>query len=180
MEKSRATFLTTTLKTVVVHTVTYFAVGVIAFTLFNYPARFAQPGVSSLMRQTDDPIVMAGPLFQPIRGLLFGAVFYLLRDIYIARKRGWLTMWAVLVVLGIFSTFGPSPGSIEGLIYTILPVEGQLFGLVEILMQSFFLSTVTHYWMNHPEKRWVTWGLVGAFFILLLMTGLGLFLGRSA
>ena len=58
-------------RTVVVHTVTYFAVGFTAFKLFHYSKKFADPALSSLMRQTDDPLVQAGVLFQPIRGILF-------------------------------------------------------------------------------------------------------------
>ena len=37
------------------------------------------------MRRKDDPVLMAGPLFQPIRGVLFGVVFYLLRREYFGR-----------------------------------------------------------------------------------------------
>src|SRR5712692_1767947 len=58
-------------KTIVTHTVTYFLIGLAAFWCFGYARKFAEPGVRSLMRQTDEPLVMAGPLFQPIRGLLF-------------------------------------------------------------------------------------------------------------
>ncbi len=179
MEKSRPTLLATLIKTIVVHTVTYFVVGVIVFNLFDYPVRFAEPGVSSLMRQTDDPLVIAGVLFQPIRGLLFGIVFYLLRDVFFVKKHGWLTMWVVLVVLGIFSTFGPASGSIEGMIYTKLPIGGQLFGLIEILAQSLLLAVVTFYWVTHPEQRWISWLLVGLFVIIILLATLGLLMGGS-
>ena len=44
-------------RTTVVHTLTYFAVGLIAFSLFNYSAQFSDPALSSFMRQTDDPLV---------------------------------------------------------------------------------------------------------------------------
>jgi hypothetical protein len=80
-------------RTAVVHTLTYFAIGLIAYSLFDYSARFADPALNSLMRQTDDPLVQAGVLFQPIRGVLFGLVFYLLRDVLFRQKNGWLVMW---------------------------------------------------------------------------------------
>jgi hypothetical protein len=32
------------------------------------------------MRPMTDPLVIAGPLFQPLRGLVFALVFYPLRD----------------------------------------------------------------------------------------------------
>lgn len=168
------------LKTTVVHTVTYFIIGFIAFTVFDYTARFAEAGLSSVMRQTDDPLVTAGPLLQPIRGLLFGVVFYLLRDAFVGRKNGWLTMWIVLVVVGIFSTFGPAPGSIEGLIYTTLPVGRQLLGLVEVLVQSLLLSAVTVHWVSHPEKRWLTWALGVLLALGMLLPALGLLVAGTS
>jgi hypothetical protein len=161
-------------KTAVVHTLTYFAVGLIAFSLFNYSASFADPALSSFMRQTDDPLVQAGVLFQPIRGILFGLVFYLLRNVLFRQKNGWLIMWITLVVIGIISTFGPAPGSIEGLIYTRLSFIGLWGGLVEVLSQSFLLSVITYYWVNHPEKRWLTWAFGILFIIALTLPALGL------
>jgi hypothetical protein len=161
-------------RTIVVHTLTYFAVGLMAFSLFNYSAGFADPALSSFMRQTDDPLVQAGVLFQPIRGLLFGLVFYLLRDVLFRRKNGWLIMWITLVVIGIISTFGPAPASIEGLIYTKLSFMGLAGGFVEVLSQSFLLSAITYYWMNHPEKRWLTWVLGILFIIALILPALGI------
>jgi hypothetical protein len=84
----------------------------------------------------------------------------------------------MLVVVGILSTFGPAPGSIEGLIYTTLPVRGQLTGLTEVLLQSLLLSIVTYYWVRHPDSRWLNWGLGILFFIVLLLPALGLLLGQ--
>ncbi len=179
MEMQRFTLVGITVRTIVVHTVTYTLVGLVAFTLFDYTARFAGPGLSSLMRPTDDPLVAAGPLFQPIRGVLFGVVFYLLREVFFAKRNGWLIMWIALVFLGIFSTFGPTPGSIEGWIYTTLPVNAQIFGLPEVLLQSLLLSFVLSYWVNHPEKRWITWALGGLFVVVLLLPTLGLLLAGA-
>ena len=129
-------------KTIVTHTLTYFLVGLAAFWSFAYARKFAEPGVRSLMRQTDDPLVMAGPLFQPIRGLLFGLVFYLLREPLFGARTGWLVLWLVLVVVGILGTFGPAPGSVEGMIYTTLPFRFQLESLPEIVVQALALSTL--------------------------------------
>jgi hypothetical protein len=180
MREHRPTFWGIILKTTITHTVTYFFVGLLAFTVFNYTDRFAEPGLSSLMRQTDHPLVAAGPLFQPIRGFLFGIVFYLLRDRLFRREDGWLVAWVMLVVVGIFSTFGPTPGSIEGLIYTTLPVRGQLAGLSEVLVQSFLLSVITYYWVRHADSRWLNWVLGIVFFIVLLLPALGLLLSQVA
>jgi hypothetical protein len=123
---------------------------------------------------------MAGPLFQPVRGLLFGVVFYLLREPLFGRRRGWLVLWVTLVVLGILGTFGPTPGSLEGLVYTVLPPWLHLRGLPEVLLQSLFLSLLVSYWVNHPDKRWLDRVLGTAFVLALLLPSLGLMLGQSA
>ena len=96
-------------KTTLVHTVTYFLMGLLAIYFMDYTARFADPEVATYMRQTDDPWVAVGPLFQVLRGMLFGWVFYLLRQVVFARKSGWLIMWLVLVIIGILSPFGAAP-----------------------------------------------------------------------
>ena len=166
-------------KTVVTHTVTYFLVGLAAFWCFDYAGKFAGPGVRSLMRQTDEPLVMAGPMFQPIRGLLFGFVFYLLREPIFGARKGWLMLWLVLVVVGILGTFGPAPGSLEGMVYTTLPLRFHLESLPEIVVQALAFSALLWYWVNHSAKRWLTWGLGVAFVAALLLPTLGLLVGRA-
>jgi hypothetical protein len=174
MKDIQHTFLNITLKTIVVHTVTYFLVGLVAFTVFNYTARFTEPGLAGLMRPTSEPIITLGPALQPIRGLLFALAFFPLRETLFGKKKGWLITWLLLVTLGIFSTFGPAPGSVEGLIYTTIPVQTQLSGgLLEVLSQSFLLSTILYYWINHPEKRWLNWVLGILFVLVFLMSILG-------
>ena len=160
-------------KTTAVHTLTYFVFGLMAYTLFNYSASFADPALSSLMRQTEDPLVQAGVLFQPLRGILFGLVFYMLRDALFPKKNGWMIIWIMLVVIGIISTFGTAPGSIEGFIYT--KASSSLWGGgLEVYAQSFVLSFLTYYWVNHPEKRWLNWALGISFSIALILPALGL------
>ena len=174
MSQNQPTFLQLTVKTTVVHTVTYFIVGILAFWLLDYRSLFAETKLSNLMRQTDDPWVMAGPLFQPIRGFLFGIVFFLLRDVLFTKRNGWLVMWLVLMILGFFSTFGPTPGSIEGFVYTTLPPWLHAMCAPEILLQSLLLSLVVYFWVKHPEKSRISWGLGIAFFVVLALPTLGL------
>ena len=47
-------------------------------------------------------------------------------------------------------------------------------GLVEVLSQSFLLSVLIYYWVNHPEKRWLNWVLGILFLIALILPALGL------
>ena len=174
MTQTRPTLLEALVKTIVTHTVTYFIMGLLASTILDYARFFAESGLNVMMRQTSDPQVMVGPLFQPIRGILFGIVFYLLREPFFGKKNGWLVMWIVLVVVGIFGTFGPSPGSLEGMLYTVFPLWVHLRGLPEVLLQSLFLSLILFYWVNHPQKRWLNWVMGIAFLILMSLPILGL------
>jgi hypothetical protein len=179
MSNGRLSFVTLAIKTVTVHTVTYFLMGLLAFTLLDYRHWFAEPSMKALMRQTDDPWVMAGPLFQPVRGLLFALALYPLREILFDRKNGWLVLWLELVILGILSTFAAAPGSIEGMIYTTLPLRSHLLGLPEIFLQSLLLSVVLHYWVRRPEQKWLSWTVGALFFLALLLPLLGLLTRQS-
>lgn len=161
-------------KTAITHTVTYFVIGVLAYTLLDYHRLYAETELRHLMRPTTDALVMAGPLFQPLRGLIFGVVFAITRGAWLGQPRGWARLWVVLVGLGILSPFGPSPGSIEGAVYTTLPVRLHAIGLPEVLLQALLLSVVVWYWVSHPEKRWLRWTIGAAFFIALALPTLGL------
>jgi hypothetical protein len=161
-------------KATVTHTVTYFIAGLLALAIFDYGSRFADPQVAAYMRQIDHPLVAAGPLFQPIRGALFGLVFYLTRESWMNKKRGWLVLWAMLGVIGIVSTFGPAPGSIEGLIYTTWGVEQILYGYPEVVVQSLLLAVGVWLWVKYSDKRWLTWLMLGCFVIALLLPVMGL------
>jgi hypothetical protein len=174
VDNSKPRFPALAVKTIVVHNITYFLMGLLASALLGYAESFASPWMACWMRQTDDPMVMAGPLFAPIRGLIFALAFYPLRETLFGRKNGWLIMWWLLVALGILSTFGPAPGSVEGMVYTIIPIAQQLTGWLEVVPQALLLSIILFYWVNHPEKRWLTWLLVAVFVVLLLMPALGL------
>jgi hypothetical protein len=161
-------------KTVIVHTVTYFIAGILAYTLGDYATAYAQPPLSYFMRPTTDAVVMAGPLFQPIRGVIFALAFYPLRTVLFAPRRGWLVMWWLLLALGILSTFGAAQGSVEGLIYTIVPAAKQILGLWEVVLQSLLLSVVLHHWVTRPDKRWLSWTLGAAFVLVMTLPLLGL------
>ncbi len=167
------------IKTVITHTVTYFVMGVLAFLVLDYAHLYAETSLKYLMRQTTEPMVMAGPLFQPVRGLIFGIVFFLLRRSFFGPGKGWLLMWTVLVCLGILGTFGPAPASLEGVIYTILPLRLHLIGLPEVVVQAFLLSFIVFYWVMNPRKKWLSWVMGSLFALVLLFTVLGLLRGGS-
>jgi hypothetical protein len=164
-------FSSIAIKATVVHTVTYFLVGLLSFVLLNYSAKYADEVVSGLMRQTDHPLVALGPAFQILRGFLFGIVFYVLRDLIFTQKRGWLSLWLVLVIVGILSPFGAAPSSIEGVLYTVLPIWFHFAGFPEVFVQSGLLAFLTYSWVNHPEKKWLGW-VFGIIFVLVILMSL--------
>ncbi|HXJ96347.1 MAG TPA: hypothetical protein VMT20_26215 [Terriglobia bacterium] len=165
-------FLPLAVKTIVCHTITYVIMGILAAHFLNYAAVMSRP--ESGMRHMTDPWVMAGPLFQPVRGLAFALVFYPLRERLFGRKDGWLVMAWLLIALGILSTFAAVPGSIEGMIYATIPIRSQLRGWLEVVPQALLLSALLCYWVNHSEKKWLNWLLGIAFFLVMAMPALGL------
>jgi hypothetical protein len=156
-----------TSKTIIVHTVTYFIMGLLALTFLEYKTAFTEPITREYMRQVDEPIIALGPALQFIRGILFAMAFYPLREILFRRENGWLITWLLLVSLGILSTFGAAPGSVEGLLYTKMPVSLQISGWMEVMTQALLLSTVLYYWVNHPEQKWIAW-LLGIVYVLVI------------
>jgi hypothetical protein len=148
--------------------------GLIVSSFLDYQQKYALPFMACWIRQFGDPILTAGVLFQPIRGIIFALALYPLREVLFGKKNGWLILGWLLVALGILSTFGPPPGSIEGMIYTIVPIPYQLGSYIEIVPQALLLSAGLCYWVNHPEKKWLNWVLGIAFVITLLFPVLGL------
>jgi hypothetical protein len=98
----------------------------------------------------------------------------MLREPFFAGKNRWLAMWAVLVSVGILGTFGAPPGSLEGVIYTVLPFSLHLTLLPEVLVQSLLLSWLLFQWVNHPGRKWLNWTMGAAFLLVLLFPVLAL------
>lgn len=136
------------------HMVTYFLMGIIAGTLLNYKEIFEIPPLSYLMKPIDSPWVAVGPILQVFRGLVFALALWFFKDVFLFTKYGWLKLWGLLVGLSILSTVGPTPGSIEGMIYTKIPIISQVKGYLEIVPQTLLFSLFVCYWYNKPKKLW--------------------------
>jgi hypothetical protein len=173
-------FLPFAARTAVVHTITYMVMGVLAATLLDYRAAFARPDMACWMRPVSDPIVMAGPLLQPLRGIVFALALFPLRASIFGRRRGWLILWGLLIGLGVVNTFGPAPGSLEAMLYTVIPIPDQLKGYVEVVPQAGMLAFLLVYWVEHPQTRWLTRTLVALFALAIALPILGLLAGGRA
>jgi magnesium-transporting ATPase (P-type) len=171
-------FAVLAVKTVICHTVTYFAMGIWAFRAFHYAEMINQP--NSGMRHLNEPMVALGMPLQAIRGVLFASVFYLFREGLFGRKNGWLRMSWLLVGLGILGTFAAPPGSVEGFIFTTTPVWIQLRSYLEIVSQAVLLSVLLCYWVAHPGKKWLSWSLGAAYALCVGLPILGFLAQRAA
>jgi hypothetical protein len=129
----------------------------------------AMQGYQEIFRATDSALVTAGPLLNIIRGLLFGLVLYPFRETLIMRKWGWLYLWALFLVFALFSTIGPGPASIEGLIYTHVPLSHHLLTPWEGMLQTLVFSLLLIRWEKGISKR-LTQILV--LFSIMLLAGI--------
>ncbi|MPQ44231.1 hypothetical protein [Clostridium tarantellae] len=137
------------LKTTIIHILTYILCGIIFSTIFSYNSLFNINGVNGFMKEFGDSSTLLGPLVQVIRGIVFGIVLLLFKDIFMGKKYGWLKLWTILSVIGIINTPAPAPFSIEGIIYTNLPLEFHLKIAPEIIIQTLLFS----YLLAKPSKE---------------------------
>jgi len=154
------------------HVTTYFVAGLFASTLMDYKTLFQSDNLACYMLPTSSPWVAAGPALQIIRGLIFALALYPFRRVFLGGPRGALKLFSLLLGLAILSTAGPAPGSIEGMIYTKLPVVGQITGLWETVFQLLAFSFLVVAWHRKPTRAWsVAMGTLTALVILMSLAG---------
>jgi len=112
--------------------------------------------------------VAVGPALQVIRGLIFALCLYPFRRVFLDEPRGWLKLWGLLVGLVILSTAVPAPGSVEGMIYTKIPVRTQILGLHETLGQSLAFSILLVLWYRRPHRAWGVVMSIATVLVLLM------------
>lgn len=139
-------FFNFALKVIVAHMATYFIFGIIMSNVFDYGEIFQREIIRDYMIPMDEHNIVLGPFLQPIRGLIFAIGLWPLRNFLIEKKRGWLTLWGLLVTIGILSTPAASPGSIEGMLYSKLPMWYHLMGYPEIVLQTMVFSIWLVWW----------------------------------
>jgi len=169
MNNPQPSFRSILYRTIISHTVTYFVTGVIAAILLDYSTRMIRPDVAPIIRKITDPILIASPLFQPFRAALLAIVFYLLRDVLFSNRKGWLIMWCLLVVIGILTPFSASWGGIEGMIFFKFPLWDHIVGWPEVFSQTFLLSVILTYWVDHPKSKRLRVILFVGFILAMLL-----------
>jgi len=134
------------------HVVTYFLAGLMAFYLLNYGDMFEKAPYTYFMKPANSPAVAAGPALQVIRGVIFSLALWPFRNIFLNTKYGWLKLWGLLIGLSILSTTAAGPGSVEGYIYTTIPVRQQIAGHLEVLPQPCFFQSLFTIGIKIPKK----------------------------
>ena len=147
------TFTRFALRVIVAHTLTYFIYGIIMSNMFDYNAIFAREIIRDFMLPIGERNVFLHFAMQPVRGLIFAIALWPIRDLLIERKYGWLILWGLLVSIGILSTPAAAPSSIEGMLYTRLPMWYHLMGIPEIALQTLFFSIWVVWWERQSKER---------------------------
>lgn len=178
MQDPQPRFVPLATKTAACHTITYFVMGALAFHFLHYEDVINQP--CSGMRPTTSLWVFMGPSLQVFRGILFASVFYPLRSVLFGRENGWAVMGWLLIGVGILGTFAAPAGSLEGFIYLKGSPLNQVSGYLEVVPQALLLSALLCYWVNHPEKKWLSWTLYTIFAICATLPILGLLAQKAA
>jgi hypothetical protein len=140
------TFLGFALRVIVVHTLTYFIFGILMSNVFDYGEIFSREIIRDYMLPFDGHNVILGPFLQPVRGLIFAIGLWPIRGFLLEKKCGWLILWGLLVTIGILSTPAAAPSSIEGMLYSKLPMWYHLMGFPEVTLQTLVFSIWLVWW----------------------------------
>lgn len=133
----KAKFIT---KVTIAHCLTYFICGLIFANLFNYQELFKAGNTQYFMKDAYSTSSLIGPVAQIFRGIIIGFILLILKDNVMKKKNGWLYLWLIFAGLGVICTPSAAPVSIEGIIYSKLPLEFHLKTAPEVLVQTLLFS----------------------------------------
>lgn len=148
------------------HMITYFLAGLFAYYFLGYESLFKTEPLSNFMRPLDSPWIMAGPSLQVFRGIIFSIVLWPFTEVFLKERSGWIKLWILILGLSVLSTTGPAPGSIEGMIYTTVPIRIQFIGYIEVVPQTLLFSYLLVSWYHHPRK---IWNVISVVFVSLIV-----------
>lgn len=160
------------LKVTTAHFVTYLVCGLLFSPLFNYETLFELGSAKYFMRDFHSNAILIGPFVQIFRGLLLGFILLILKDNVLRGKGAWLRLWIIFVGLGVICTPGAAPFSIEGVVYSQLPLEFHLKMAPEVLVQTLLFSL----WVTSSFK-WKISETVKIPVIVTAISGVGFSLG---
>jgi hypothetical protein len=147
-------YLTFFFRIAAAHIISYFVAGLLAFQFINYKELFESAPFSEFMKPMNSAAVASGPAWQIIRGFILSIALWPFKSIFLHNNYGWLKLWVLLMGLSILSTAAAAPGSIDGFIYTTIPVSKQMLGYFEVIPQTLLFSLIVYYWYQKPGKGW--------------------------
>jgi hypothetical protein len=133
-------------KVIAAHVITYMVAGLIAAQTLHLELYSDYMEIMGFrpMEEINGLMLIIG---QIIRGFLLGMVIWWTKDSIIGKKMALLKLWTILIILGIFNTYGPAHGSIEGFIY-LDPTRFEsmpgnaLLSMLEVLAQPLLFSLI--------------------------------------
>lgn len=128
------------IKVTIAHFVSYLICGLIFSNIFNYEVLFQLDNVRYFMRDAYGTSSLIGPFVQILRGAIIGCILLILKDNVLKKKNSWLYLWIIFAGLGIICTPGAAPASIEGIVYSQLPLEFHLKTAPELIIQTLLFS----------------------------------------
>lgn len=134
------------------HMIAYFCAGIFALLVIDYKNLFSESAISSFMLPIDTPIVALGPALQIIRGLIMALVLLPLRKVFTEEKYGYFKLWLLVIGLSVFSTFAAAMGSIDGFIYTNVPIIEQITGYPEAFLWSTLFVGILWAFYKYEKK----------------------------
>jgi len=163
-----------TWRIIAAHTIAYFFAGIFALFVIDYKNWFSDSAISSFMLPTNTPIVALGPALQIIRGLIMAMVLLPLRKAFIDGKFGFIKLWILIWGLSVFSTFAAAMGSLDGFIYTNVPIIDQIMGYPEAFIWTTLF--VGFLWLFYKyEKKAINLLAIVLFVLVVFMSIMGYF-----
>jgi len=145
VEQSRSKQVFSFLLTVMIfHVVTYFIFGFLASSILKYQVLFEMPIIKEYYKPFGSVSTVFGPMIQILRGLLIGLVLLPFKKLLEDSKNGWVYIWMIFVGVGILGTPAAAPSSIEGIVYSRIPLWFHAIGFPEILLQTLVFSMLVH------------------------------------
>lgn len=144
------TFWSFALKLTTVHTVTYFIAGQVSFRTLLGPYVVGPKALTWYFKDPSDFVSWVLP-DQILRGILLAIALYPFRQriIELGTWRGGLAIAGVYLLVGQFACPGTSPGSLEGFVFTRLPIDFQFAVLPEIIAQGLALGLLLSWWEGY-------------------------------
>ncbi len=158
------------------HVIAYFTAGIFALLFLDYKTHFSSESLALLMRPVSSPWVALGPGLQIFRGVLIALALLPVRG-FLYGKNGFLKLAWLVLGLSFISTIGPTPGSFDGYIYTILPVQYHLGGIPEAVLYTALFAGILAFW-HKSGKRYVTTLSIVLVAVIVLFSVMG-FLGAA-